>query len=473
VAILSVVLLDLAVQLAAYSAINEFEGRFSRYHSIHRLRLELADHYTRTERLVRETALTGPLPLEKEFHEFLFVLSGLESSEPESLNAFFALQASSRGLDAYFNRIEAAVQRRIALDKDWYVDMAHAGRIFSYMDSYLSTFLSEAMNFGEARYQVLRERISRIRSFTLGGLVLFVLLFGMAAVAFSSSVANPIRRLADASERIASGELDVPEVHAASGDEVEVLARSFNIMSKSIASMLNDLKGKAELERRLREEERELMEKERALREAQFISLQDQIQPHFLFNALNTIARMALFEGAKQTEGLSLALGKLFRYALGAPESMVPVTAELGIAEEYLAFQALRFGDRLSWTIQARKAAKAALIPRFSIQPFVENAVRHGIEPREEGGSVSIEAHVKSGRLIVNIVDTGVGMPPLSRIRKSGETEAAAEGIGIANVRRRLELRYGAAAHLSIKSQPGSGTRIHMSFPLEMTEAAE
>jgi sensor histidine kinase YesM len=345
--------------------------------------------------------------------------------------------------------------------------MAFAGRIFGYMDSYLSSLLSEAMEYGETRYQALVLRINRIRRFTVTGLVLFVVLFGMAAIAFSSSVAGPIRTLANASERIAAGELDVPEVHAPTGDEVEVLARSFNTMSRSIATMLTDLKGKAELERRLREEERELMEKERALREAQFISLQDQIQPHFLFNALNTIARMALFEKAAETERLSLALGRLFRYALGAPESMVPLSAELGIVEEYLAFQALRFGDRLTWTIGAQPAARKVLIPRFTIQPFVENAVRHGIEPKEEGGGVSVEAHKNGGRLVIRIQDTGVGLAALLKEKGQAGAESAVEGIGIANVRKRLELRYGTNAHLSIKSEAGRGTRVLISIPLE------
>lgn len=474
VAILAVVLLDLTIQVASYGAIREFDGRLSRYHSIHRLRIELSAHFSRIERLLRETALlpetarAETVSIEQELHDFLFLVSGMEMTEAESLNAYFALQATRRGLNAYFERLDAAIDRRLSEDRDWYQDTALAGRISVYVDGYLSTLLSEAMKYGEDRYQTLLERIRRIRRFTIGGLVIFVALFGMAAAAFSSSVAGPIRRLAKASERIASGELDVPEVHAPTGDEVEVLARSFNTMSKSIASMLTDLKGKAELERRLREEERELMDKERSLREAQFISLQDQIQPHFLFNALNTIARTALFEGASETERLSLALGRLFRYALGAPESMVPVKAELAIVQEYLAFQGLRFGERLHWTIDAQPAAMNALIPRFTIQPFVENAVRHGIEPREEGGTVAVVARKKGGRLSLNILDTGVGMVVRAKGRSQAAPEAAMDGIGIANVRRRLELRYGEASRLSIRSEPGEGTQVHISLPVEL-----
>ena len=466
-------LLDLSVQVVSSGAIRQFEGNLARYHSIHRLRTGLSALHARVERLMRESPDAGSLTLEQDLQDFLVVIQNLEETEPESLEAFFAQQATRRGLPAYFEKLEAAVQRRMAGDRDWYKDMAWAGRIAGYMDGYLSTFLSEAMQYGDARYQTLTRRLISLRRLTLGGLAIFVVLFGIAAVGISSSVSAPIRRLARSSERIAAGELNVPEVRADTGDEVEILARSFNTMSKSIASMVVDLRDKAELERSLREEERQLMEKERALREAQFISLQDQIQPHFLFNALNTIARTALLEGASRTEELSLALGRLFRYALGAPESMVTLREELAIVEEYLAFQRLRFGERLRWTVTAAPELQDVRIPRFTIQPFVENAVRHGIEPREEGGSVEISARIRKGRLILDIRDTGVGMSLAPRgssaKRASGRSK---EGIGISNVRKRLELRYGPAARLLVRSERGQGTAIRIGIPAERSGGA-
>ena len=136
--------------------------------------------------------------------------------------------------------------------------------------------------------------------------------------------------------------------------------------------------------------------------------------------------------------------------------------------QEYLAFQGLRFGDRLHWTINAQSAAMNALIPRFTIQPFVENAVRHGIEPREEGGTVTVEARKKGGRLSLNILDTGVGMVASVKGRSQASPETAIDGIGIANVRKRLELRYGEASRLSIRSEPGEGTQVHISLPVEL-----
>jgi nitrate/nitrite-specific signal transduction histidine kinase len=465
VAILAVVMLDLSVQVASYGAIQEFQGNLARYHSIHRLRINLANHFRSKERLLREAPFNELSDMEAELADFLIIVSTLKLVEPESLNAFFNLQATRRAITAYFDRLEQASSSRQSSQADWFLELAAAGRISAYMDGYLSTLLSEAMDSGEERYQNLVGRLTNLRSLTIGGLVLFALLFGLAAAAFSASVAGPIHRLALASERIAAGELDVPEIKAATGDEVEILAHSFNTMSRSIRSMVEDLRGKAELEKQLREEERELMEKERALREAQFISLQDQIQPHFLFNALNTIARTALFENAAKTEELSLALGRLFRYALSAPESMVAIKDELSIVEEYLAFQSLRFGDRLKWTTKAQPSSQNIHIPRFTIQPFVENAVRHGIEPCEEGGSVEIEVHRKGRRLSIVIRDTGVGMEIPARKRSSGTGNHRIEGIGINNVRKRLELRYGKEARLVLESGKGKGTAVHIFLP--------
>lgn len=453
VAMLAVVVLDLVVQAVSYRAVKEFEVRLSRYYDVHRLRLGLALHHARMDRMLREGAVPEEYRLDQDLDDFHFSLGILEGAESESLNAFFNLQASRRGIDAYFLRIAAAASRRADADREWFQDMAAAGRIAAYVDEYLSLLLSEALKAGGERYQALISHLRSVRTLTLGGLAGFAVLFGMAAWAFSASVAAPISRLAAASQRIAAGDLDVEAVSAPTGDEVEVLARSFNTMSLSIKSMVQDLRGKADLERRLREEERELMDKERALREAQFSSLQDQIRPHFLFNALNTIARTALFEKAEETERLALALGRLFRYSLGSPEVLVSLKDELSIVEEYLKFQGLRFGDRLRWTIHAQNSALGAPIPRFTLQPFVENAVRHGIEPLESGGSVEIKVRKKSGRLYLSVQDTGVG------------TECLTEGLGVSNVRRRLELRYGGEARFSIRSGRGSGTLVRISLP--------
>ena len=469
-AMLTVGLLDLVVQFAAYGAAHEFEARLSRYHGVHRLRVSLVAQYKRIDEQLRAGRAPDPDELDQELLGFWFAFSDIEKSEPESLEVYFNLRASRRGMEAYGRHITAAARRRAEGDKDWYQDFAAAGRIEAYVDGYLSALLSETLVFGEQRYRAVARQIAAVRLVTLGALVFVALVFGVFAVAFSLSVTAPIRRLAAASERIAAGDLDVSDVHASTGDEVETLANSFNTMSRSLRAMVEDLRGKADLERKLREEERELMETEKALREAQFMSLQDQIRPHFLFNALNTIARTALFEGAQETERLTLALGKLFHYSLGSPEALVQVREEEAVLREYLAFQTLRFGRRLSWDIHVDAKAESAMIPRFTLQPLVENAVRHGIEPLESGGNVEVRVHRREGRLYLSVRDTGIGMD--AKAARALLSAPPGGGIGLSNVRRRLALRYGGSERIEVRSAIGEGTQVRISFPIETEESA-
>ena len=474
-AMLAVVGLDLSVQVASYGTSREFEARLSRYHAVHRLRVDFDLHFRGAERLFREGVPPTDEDLGWQLHSIWLKFAAAEDAQDDSLEAFFNVQAARRGLEAYARFIVSASRRRMAGDRDYYQDVAAAGRIAAYVDGYLSLLLSENLEAGEQRYREVSRRTATVRVASLAALSLVALLSAVFAIAFSGSVAAPIRRLAEASARIAEGDLDVEEVVAMTGDEVETLARSFNAMSRNIRAMVEDLRGKAELERKLREEEGELMRTEAALKSAQFANLQDQIRPHFLFNALNTIARTALFEEAPETVRLTHALGRLFRYSLGSPDALVPISEEAAIVREYLAFQELRFGERLRWNVSVSPKAETALIPRFTLQPLAENAVRHGIEPLEDGGSVSIEVRKRKDRIFIVVRDTGIGMDArkartLTSSEASGGSaggNAGAGGIGISNVAARLALRYGKAGRISVSSSDGKGTTVHVSIPVE------
>jgi sensor histidine kinase YesM len=149
---------------------------------------------------------------------------------------------------------------------------------------------------------------------------------------------------------------------------------------------------------------------------------------------------------------------------------LVPLKEEVSVVEEYLQFQKLRFGDRLSWSIRISDSAAPFPVPRFTLQPFVENAVRHGIEPKEEGGTVEIRVLKRHEMIYITVRDTGIGMPELG-IDGLDRGDKRAEGIGIANVRKRLALRYGERARLSIKSEHGRGTLVRISLPLEIQDS--
>jgi len=464
-AMLALVGLYLAVQVASSRMTREFEVRLSRYHAIHRLRESFDDFNERLERRFRERTPPEREEIGQEVLALWVRFAEAEDAADESLEAYFDVRAARRGIEAHARLADSAARRRAEGDAAYYQDIAAAERIAAYVDGYLSRLLSASLEAGERKYRDVVKRSADLRVFSLAGMGLFGVVFAVFAVAFSASVAGPITRLAEASARMAAGDLAVPDVAAPTGDEVEVLAHSFNAMRASLREMVEDLREKAELERKLREEERELLAAEKALKEAQFMSLQDQIRPHFLFNALNTIARTAMFENAADTEKLTHALGRLLRYSLGDAESLVPVSEEIAVLREYLAFQALRFGDRLRWDISVDRGVESYLIPRFTLQPLVENAVRHGIEPMESGGAVAVHVGRREGRLLMRVRDTGIGIDP--KIARSLVSGGAGAGIGLSNVARRLALRYGGKEKIAVRSAPGGGTVIRLSVPAE------
>lgn len=477
--IVLIVLLELLAQRQSARAGKEIEERVARYHAIHRLRVALSEHRSLSERYLRE----GQDDVLKQVQEGLIALEvgaeGLEPFSAESLDAYFEVRATRRGIEAYLPLVASAVARRASLLPDYWAPFARAERIATYTDGYLTKLLSLSLKAGEARYREISERSEAMRRLALVG----ILGAGLSSLAFSfafaNSIAAPIRRLAQASERIAAGELGVKAEEPRSDDEVAVLARGFNAMSANIRSLVEGLKEKAELEGRLHEEEMALVSMGRALREAQFMNLQDQMRPHFLFNALNTIARSALLEGAGATERLAHGLGRLMRYALASGEPFVSLGEELEVIREYLSFQAIRFGNRLTWEIRVEPGLEDRQIPRFTLQPIVENAVRHGIEPRLEGGKVVVTARRRARRVRIMVGDSGIGMEPelLARLRAAAagrDLKPPAEattpgeegpGIGLANMEMRLAYRYGDKARVVLASRQGRGTIIRISLP--------
>jgi two-component system, LytTR family, sensor kinase len=194
-------------------------------------------------------------------------------------------------------------------------------------------------------------------------------------------------------------------------------------------------------------------EMRRLVAQAELKALQSQIHPHFLFNALNTLYGIIPKEarGARDTV---LNLADIFRYFLETRKTMVPLEEELHIVRAYLEVERLRLGDKLRIETDVAPDALPVPIPILSIQPLVENAVKHGIAPLAGGGMVRIEARLsKEGSLVVAVSDSGPGFSKSER-----------RGVGLENVERRLELCFGSGAHLEIHSS-AAGSEVTMAIP--------
>ena len=471
---------EIVTQTASFRTAQGFEDELDRYHTVHRFRVAFSQHRALSERYLRELAAEQAESMRDGLLRLRQLATDVHPIGGENQQYFFEVQAAERGLDAYAPLLASSVRKRLSLQGDYYADFAKADRIAGYVDGYLSNLQSMLLEHGEADFKDQVARASGYRVVTLLLLSFAGVLSTIFALYFASSISVPIRRLADASARMAAGDLSVQPVEVATGDEIETLARSFNAMSRTVRERITDLREKALLEKRLHDEELIVLNMEHALQEAQFINLQDQIRPHFLFNALNTIARTALLEDAEGTVKLAHGLGRLMRYALADSGALVTVGEELSVLREYLSFQRIRFGDRLAWRITSSPDAEGIIVPRLLLQPLVENAVRHGIEPKEQGGTVIVAICPRHGRLLIRVIDTGVGIEParLGALRLAMKADSQHQGtdhfgIGVANVTRRLMLRYPGKAICRIASSPGRGTVVHLSIPLRIEDSVD
>lgn len=426
-----------------------FSDYLDTYLAIHRFRMLLSTSERSMERYFRDREQHA-LDRHTEIVPTLWSLyRSLESSRSVEIEDYFQLRAISFGLLAYIGSIDRAAAT------DAYSELVRAMQIRRYVDDYAERLLQVRLDVGEAEVQTLTRRV---RAATIGsgsaiGLLLAVMIG--SAFLFSRTVTRPIISLAHTAHEIAGGNLSAPTPQVSSGDEIETLADAFALMQHNIQELIHDVQGKRELEVRT-------ARLSQSLREAQLLGLQSQINPHFLFNTLNTVSRTALFEGATETTDLIQSLARVFRYMLQEPHTTVTLHDELAIVEEYVTLQRHRFQERLEFALECEVDPHDVSIPALTLQPLVENAIRHGIEPREEGGMVSVDCRLVDSHVVITVADSGVGMDTADET-----TRRSSDHIGLRNVRARLELLHGDALDFSVHSTPGSGTSVRIAFPAE------
>lgn len=205
---------------------------------------------------------------------------------------------------------------------------------------------------------------------------------------------------------------------------------------------------------------------EQLLAQSQIRHLQAQINPHFLFNSLNTIASFCRTRPEKARE-LILDLSAYMRRNLSASQGMISLDEELNQIRSYVAIEKARFGNRITFSMDVAPACKAQLIPALIIQPLVENAIRHGVLASDHGRRVGLDISETSSGALVSIEDDGAGMTPeqVSHLFGLDPAALAPGGVGLANTRHRLEHLYGSVHGFAIKSAPGRGTAISFTIP--------
>lgn len=293
------------------------------------------------------------------------------------------------------------------------------------------------------------------------------------AIRFSREISRPIHQLVLNLAKVAKGEFEVEKINIKTDDEIDVLIESFTLMTAKIKELIEEIKAKADIEKELSKEQIKNLEISNLLNQSELKFLQSQINPHFLYNTLNSISALALLEGAEQTMKMIGCISEIMKYYLKKIDENVTLKEEFKIIENYVYLQKVRFGDRIKFELNYDEGAMGHCVPSMILQPFVENAIIHGLEPLEEKGKLNVRIMDMGSDILLKVEDNGVGINEeiLSRFFEKEESipSSANRGIGVANVIRRLELKYGRNV-VEIKSSKDKGTEVNILLPKDNLE---
>ena len=308
------------------------------------------------------------------------------------------------------------------------------------------------------------------RQLTTGVSILCLLFALLCVYLISNNINQRLRRLAAQSEEIARGNFIQVQTPDGGKDEISVLQQSINQMGKQLKELI-EKEYRAEIRR---------MELEKETDQAKLLALQAQVNPHFMFNALESIRLRALAKGERETAGVIKYMAKMFRHILDWKDNVITLREEISFLDEFLYIQNYRFEDEFSYEIDISGEAYDCRIPKMILQPLVENACVHGVEAISENRWVKIEAcirhpgqqadgpHGTEDILEIRVADNGGGMPEEKQkklrdmLQKNGD---GSQSVGIWNVYRRLVLYYGDHFTFDISSTPGKGTTCTLRIP--------
>ncbi|WP_077616992.1 sensor histidine kinase [Bacillus sinesaloumensis] len=306
--------------------------------------------------------------------------------------------------------------------------------------------------------KLMGKKISSMKKMNITILIGIILLSVIFAIWFSNGITRTIEKLTRAAQEISARRYTGEDVVVSRKDELWFLTKTFNEMKRNILESMSEIEEKAKMAQ--------------LLKEMELKSLQNQINPHFLFNTLNTISKTSFIEGAEKTSDLIASISALLRYNIGSLDRQTLLKDEVDIIREYFFIQQSRFGDRVEFIENIDPNCLSISIPCLTLQPIVENAFIHGIEGMAEGARIELIIYEDNDFVCIEVRDNGVGMDLETQQRlmnvddnieanvpKKGTGHST--GIGMRNVISRLSL-FQKESKVEVVSKIGEGTTVRI-----------
>ena len=272
---------------------------------------------------------------------------------------------------------------------------------------------------------------------------------------YAKRVLDPVRKLSDAMRQVETGDLDV-SVEPSSDDETGQMTENFNHMVSRLRGLIRD-----NYLIRIKE------------KDAQIESLQLQINPHFLYNTLESVNCIAMVNEVEEISVISKALARMFRYSIRSAGTLALVREELEHVQNYMEIQRVRFGKKIRMSCEVEEATKKLRIIPFVLQPLIENAIRYNVEEAGRAVGIRIAITRQGDRLKISVQDDGIGIEEeqlarlLETMNRPQQLWEKGKHIGLRNVNDRLKLHYGPDAGLKMDSRAGSYTCVTFELPVE------
>ncbi|MGE5629470.1 MAG: sensor histidine kinase, partial [Caulobacteraceae bacterium] len=306
---------------------------------------------------------------------------------------------------------------------------------------------------------IVAREFAKMRRETISVASVSMLLAFCCILLVASNITKRTKLVVTLSKDIAQGKFNQISQNEIGKDEIGVLAESFNQMSRQLQTLIekeyNNRLIKAHLERETVQ--------------AKLLALQSQVNPHFMFNTLESIRLKAIAKNEVETAKMVMYISKMFRRLIDWDDDIIPLSDDIKFLTEFLYIQKYRFDDEFEYEVNVDEAAKTCLLPKLIIQPVVENACVHGVESISQNRKIKICITLENKYLHISVSDNGIGIdkPRLSEIKRMLQGgQKLTHSVGLFNVYQRLNLYYGKKFTMNIESQNGQGTKIDIVIPV-------